>query len=304
MIPRLLLRPVSDRHVVFPDVSYGAGRAVNFAPLDFPPPPVSDASLDPFSADDYDCVCWLFHRAGLNAADYRSETIKRRVPACLRALRVETLAGARAAVRRNPELLPVAISALVIGVTGFFRDPTVFDALRDLVLPELLARPAGPRVWSAACSDGAELYSLAILLAERGALQRAHLLGTDCRSEALARARAGAYDGAAIKHVPPPLLGRYFNFEGADWRIHPHLRTIVQWRTGNVLTTPEPGAWDLLLCRNMAIYLNPAAATHLWRVLQHCIRPGGYLVLGKAERPHGATALRAVAPCIYRRDRS
>lgn len=305
MTSRLLLRPViSYRHVVFPDLADRARRAVNFTPSNRPQPPDDEPAPDLLADDDYDCVCWLFHRAGLNAADYRCETIKRRVPACLRALRVESLAAVRAAVHRSPELLHVAINALVIGVTGFFRDPPVFDVLRDMVLPELLARPSGPRVWSAGCSDGAELYSIAILLAERGAVHCAELLGTDCRTEALARARVGAYDPAAVRNVSPLLLGRYFTCEGPDWRLHPYLRATAQWRCGNVMTTPEPGAWDLLLCRNMAIYLHAAAATRMWRALQDCLRPGGYLVLGKAERPLGATGLRAVAPCVYRRDRS
>ena len=75
----------------------------------------------------------------------------------------------------------------------------------------------------------------------------------------------------------------------------------MRWRTGDVLTLPEPGTWDLVLCRNLAIYLQPEAASGLWRRLGASLRPGGLLALGKAERPTGASDLAAVGPCLYRR---
>ncbi len=300
---KLLLRPISYRHVVFPDRNDGHRSAVNFATADH------SVATDPtpedrLSSDECDCVRFLFDAAGLNLDDYRFETIKRRIPACLRAMRVESLAAVRSAVQRRPELLKTVIGSLVIGVTAFFRDPSVFEALAESVIPRLLSQKNGPRIWSVGCSDGPELYSIAMLLAERGGLQRSTLLGTDCRSDALVRAREGVYDHASVRHVPAALLLRYFQSDAMEVRVHPYLRAVSQWRVGNALTTPEPGAWDLILCRNMSIYMQPATAGRLWQVLESCLRVGGYLVLGKAERPHGTTRLASVAPCIFRRDRS
>jgi chemotaxis methyl-accepting protein methylase len=299
---KLLLRPISYRHVVFPDRNVRHTCAVNFGCADERP---SDESApdEQLSADEYHWVRFLFQEAGLNIDDYRFETIKRRIPACLRAVHLESLSAVKAAVLRRPELLKAVIGSLVIGVTSFFRDPPVFDALAEKIIPRLLSQKNGPRLWSVGCSDGSELYSVAMLLAERGGLQRSTLLGTDCRADAVTRAREGSYDHAAVRHVPQPLLARYFQTEGATWRVHPCLRAISQWRFGNALTTAEPGAWDLILCRNMSIYMQPPAAMRLWKLLESCLRPGGYLVLGKAERPTGAN-LAAFASCIFRRDRS
>ena len=300
---RLSLRPIAYRHVIFPDMFEESGRALNLTPprVDEIVPP---AGSDRLSPDELDCVRWLFEQGGLEFDDYRPETIKRRIPACLRALRVESAARLRAAVQARPALLKTAISTLVIGVTSFFRDPQTFAILKDSVLPEMLMRSASPRIWSAGCSDGSELYSVAMLLAERGALQRSTLLGTDCRGDALARAREGCYDQTAVRNIPPELLSRYMTVSHDVWQIHPYLRTVVQWRTGNVMTISEPGIWNLILCRNLAIYLQPAAMQRLWRRLEESLRPGGVLVLGKAERPHGTTSLEPIAPGIYRRDRS
>ena len=299
----LAYTPMAYRHVVFPDALQGTGQAVNFTP-NARSRAHAAAGGEELTSDERACVQWLFDRAGLRLLDYRFETLKRRIPSCLRTLRVESVGQVCAAVERHPELLKRAISTLVIGVTSFFRDPQVFSSLEQTGLDEMLSRSSQPRIWSVGCSDGAELYSIAILLAERGAAQRCAMLGTDCRSDAIQRARAGCYDSVTLRSVPGAYVGRYFRAENGLWRIHPFLQGLAQWRQGNAVYTSEPGSWDLIICRNMAIYLQPAAAGRLWSRLGESLRNGGILVTGKAERPYGAAGLRQVAPCIYQRDRS
>jgi chemotaxis protein methyltransferase CheR len=300
---KLAFTPFQYRHITFPDATRGDRLAFNFTPQDVAPKPKREAHQD-LSSDEHECVGWLLDKAGLSISDYRPETIKRRIPACVRAVRVATIREACAAARRHPELLKTAISALIIGVSSFFRDTAVFETLEQSILPQLLATASSPRIWSAGCSEGAELYSVAMLLAEQGALQRCELLGTDCRIDAITRAREGTYASESMAGVPETWLTRYFLPDGKVWRACPLLRTAMQWRSGNVLNTPEPGQWDLILCRNMAIYLHAPVAGRLWAQLEQSLRPGGVLVLGKAERPYGAMTLRPVAPCIFRRDRS
>src|SRR5262249_62227868 len=110
--------------------------------------------------------------AGLAPRHYRTETLHRRLPACLRAVRARSLAHARRLLEDQPSLVATALGTLIIGVTSFFRDPGVFEQLRTQVLPGLLRGPGGLRVWCCGCSDGPEVYSLAVLLAECGRLSR------------------------------------------------------------------------------------------------------------------------------------
>jgi chemotaxis methyl-accepting protein methylase len=140
-----------------------------------------------------------------------------------------------------------------------------------------------------------------MILAELGLLGRCDLLGTDCRPDAVERARDGLYDDAAVRAVPPDLRARHLVRDGRHWRVAPHLRDAVQWRTADVFAPREPGLWDLVLCRNLAIYLQPQAASALWRHLEAAVRPGGVVALGKAERPGGARRFIPVGPCLYRR---
>jgi chemotaxis protein methyltransferase CheR len=257
--------------------------------------PAEEESLDEF-------ISWVLLRAGLDAAAYRARPLHRRLSACLRALKVDSTDDARELLERQPRLVSCAIGALLIGVTEFFRETDVFDCLRTRILPVLARRRARARIWSAACSTGAELYSMAILLAEAGLLERSFLLGTDCRADAIARAEAGAYDATAMKPVPPAMREKYFEGAcGPPWRPVHALRRHTHWKVADLLAGVETGPWDIVLWRNVAMYLKPGAAGAIWCHLAAVLAPGGVLVAGKAERPPGDLGLSHLARCTYRR---
>jgi chemotaxis protein methyltransferase CheR len=266
----------------------GAGLTVLF-----PAAPASEERLDEF-------ISWVLGRAGLDAAAYRPAPLHRRLPACLRALKVRSTRDARELLERKPRLVAKAVGSLLIGVTEFFREPGVFDSLRAQVLPAFAGREKPLRVWSAACSTGAELYSIAIVLSESGLLEQSYLLGTDCRSDAIERAKLGLFDAGAMKLVPSALREKYFEPVGQQWRPVERLRRRVCWKAADLLAGVERGPWDILFWRNTAIYLRPDPAEAIWRELASVLAPGGVLVGGKADRPPRDAALRSAANCIYR----
>jgi chemotaxis methyl-accepting protein methylase len=286
-------------HISFADHLNLSARPVDFAPAAASEPAQDAATLQ---GEDREFRSWLLEHAGVDVSHYRPESLARRLPACLRTVRANSSAHARGILERNRNLIGSALGAVLIGVTSFFRDAQVFKDLDELVLAPLADR-ARIRVWSVGCSEGMELYSVMMLLAERRVLHRCQLLGTDCRLSATRAAADGTYPASVVRELPASLLERYFlRADDADaYMIHPFLRAQVEWRTADVLTTPEPGPWDLILCRNMAMYMRGQVMTRLWDILQQALRPGGHHVLGKAERPHTTVRLAQVAPCIYRR---
>ena len=311
-------RTTRFQHVVFADAINGARRAVDLASI---APTENETAID---VDDQAFLQWLFRLSGLDVRHYRNETLIRRLPACLRKLRVGNVALARAAITRNPQLAQEAMNAMLIGVSSFFRDSAVFDELAGHILPDLLRRGRPLRVWSAGCSDGQELYSIAMLLSELGAFLNAQsggiehggayyggieLLGTDCRIDATRAAARGIYDSAALRGIALEKRTRHFEpialngraDRGQLWRVKAPLRAMVRWRTADLVTTVEPGPWDLILCRNAAIYLRPQAAIGLWQQLANAMARGGYLLLGKAERPLGTPSLSMAGHYLYRR---
>jgi chemotaxis methyl-accepting protein methylase len=183
-------------------------------------------------------------------------------------------------------------------VTAFFRDPDVFEALARRVIPAL-ARSVNPiRVWSAGCASGAELYSVAVLLAQAGLLSRCTLLGTDCRPSAIALARSGIVDDAELAALPERL--RAACFEAASdgrWRPVAAIRDHIRWKVADVTRGLEAGPWDLILWRNVAIYLRTDTAGALREALANSLCSGGFLVTGRAE---SMPQLRRVARGVYR----
>ena len=245
-------------------------------------------------------VAWLLSQEGLDWRILRKCPLKRRLPACLRALRVASPEAARKLLEKDPARIPQALSVMLLGVTELFRDQRVFDDLAQL-LPGLLNGRAGLRVWSAGCSDGAELYSLAMLLAERNALAGSYCLGTDCRREAIGRAREGVFSASSAARMAASLRTKYLDPLGDAWKARSLLRGAIQWQVADITRLAEPGYWDIVLCRNTAMYFECEVAHALFRTLEQSLRPGGLLVVGKAERPNRGQRFDFVAPSIYRR---
>ncbi|PTY07666.1 hypothetical protein DB347_05400 [Opitutaceae bacterium EW11] len=243
---------------------------------------------------------WLLGQAGLQAEAYRSSALNRRVSACLRLLRVPSPEAAQELVSRRPELLSGALDSMLIGVTEFFRDPIVFQHLYSQVVPQLhgLRRPL--RCCSVGASHGQELISFAILLAEAGLLEGATLLGLDCRPEAVAKARRGAYTHAELANVPAYLREKYFERRGAAWNVSPRFAACLRWEKESVFAL-APDEWDVILFRNVAIYLELSHAVAAWTRLCERLRLGGILVTGKAERPPANLPLRRLARSVYRK---
>jgi chemotaxis methyl-accepting protein methylase len=298
-IPRAPTPSVTERApgVYFDGVVPFPGAVARARPV--PPAPVRPL-LPLEQGAEHVFLATLLGRAGLRLDDYRPGALLRRIPACLRRLGVKSLDDATRKLADRPALAGELLDIVLLGVTEFCRDPAVFAYLREYVLPQLGWAPHVPRIWSAACSEGQELYSVAACLAELDLLERCELLGTDCRPEAIARARAGEYASEAAAK-PPAAWQRAHLFPAAGRaRIHPRLRTAVTWRVADLLTAVESGPWDLIFCRNMAIYLEPDVAAALWRRLASQLAPGGCLVTGKAENPIPSAPLERAGPCLYR----
>ena len=236
----------------------------------------------------------ILRPAGIDPACYRAAPLHRRLRAVLRAVRCDSAAEAVERVAADRRLAHKALHSLVIGHTAPFRDLEVFRALRERVLPKLGSRPL--RVWSIGCSRGLELLSVALLLAEQGQLQGSTLRGSDCRPCRQTEDESLARD--FLETIPPAFFGlRRLTSER-------QIRAIIEqieWRTEDIFSWDpcEAHGWDVVICRNISIYLGSAAAEQLWKIAMQSLAPGGILVTGKAERPTDNRRLSRLTSCIY-----
>jgi chemotaxis protein methyltransferase CheR len=200
----------------------------------------------------------------------------------------------------------IAIDLITTNETFFFREPKHFDALRQNFLPAMAGRRL--RVWSAACSSGEELYSLAMILAAELGLDGAwDLLGSDISSRMLATARRGLYDMERAHHIPPDYLKRYCLRGTGEYSgtllVDRLLRQRVQLSRVNLIEPlPELGQFDVIFLRNVIIYFDAETKRRVVRAVADKLRPGGWLVVGHSESLIGAPLhLESIMPTIYRK---
>lgn len=242
----------------------------------------------------------VLRRAGLAPDAYRPEPLARRYPSVLRTLGASSASEALTRIDREPDRLRAAVNGLLIGVTWFYRDESVIESLRRQIVEATTS--AEPRVWSAGCSDGAELYTMAMLLAEAGRLGQGALLGTDCRPEAIEAARGGCYPPERVERLPHGWSNRYLRPRAGRWHVSEPLRAACRWQVHDLFRQPPVHeSFDIVLCRNVVIYLTPSSARELWRRLIARIVPDGLLVVGKAERLDRSMGVERIGPCLYRK---
>jgi len=195
----------------------------------------------------------------------------------------------RVASGRAPALAAQVTEAMTTNETLFFRDTSVFDALRTEVFPAQLAalRPGYKlRIWSAAASTGQEAYSIAIMLLESGVRpNQVEIIGTDLSEQVLERARIGRYLQFEVgRGLPTSILMKYFTKTGLDWRIKDEVRAMVRFERLDLRSSLTlVGRCDLVLCRNVLIYFDSATRNQILGSIANVLVAGGILGLGASE---------------------
>jgi chemotaxis protein methyltransferase CheR len=183
------------------------------------------------------------------------------------------------------EELDRLVDALLVHETYFFREADQLRALVDEILLPAASRGARPRVWCAAAATGEEPLTLAMMLAERGALGRVEIVASDLSRRALERARAGVF-GARSQRALPPEAARWLTRSGDAAVVDPSLRDAIEWRCANLVdpaTYAAFGAFDAIACRNVLIYFSDATAHRVVTSLAEHLVPGGHLLVGASE---------------------
>jgi len=206
----------------------------------------------------------------------------------------------------SPDLSQEVVEALLNNETYFFRDKPTFDQLPHDILPELARRRAHAKrlsIWSAGCSTGQEVYSLAMLFAEqaeRWAGWTIELLGTDVSHRAVNAARSGRFSQFEVQRgLGVTQMLRHFDETPQGWQIREEARRMVSFRQHNVLA-PHPGRqpFDLVLCRNVLLYFERATRAAAFERLASAVASDGFLMLGAGETVVGQTD--RFAPCAGR----
>jgi two-component system CheB/CheR fusion protein len=232
----------------------------------------------------------LRQQSRLHFSMYKPAMVLRRIQRRAGLVGEESLSSYAQALKAKPPEVEQLTRELLIGVTQFFRDPSAWGYLEDSILPQVLAlggERGTLRIWVAGCATGEEAYTLAMLLEEHILKMRRpinyRLFATDVRRDSLRYARAGVYPMDACGGIPEPLRERYFETRGEQLVARRALRDVVTFAPHDLLTDPPFTQLNLVICRNLLIYLHAEAQRHALSRLRAALKEGGFLFLGSSE---------------------
>ncbi len=244
---------------------------------------------------------FLEKKSGIIITPDKKYLIQSRLQPLLRSHAISDLNKLVDCVRQseNSPVASAAIDAMTTNETLFFRDQYPYDALSEMIFPELLKKGRSTiKVWSCAASRGQEAYSIA-MVANEVLPQGQHMvkiLGTDLSTEAIAYAKAGVYSEVEVKRgMPAKRLERFFNYDdkAKDWRVSSILKGMVDFQTGNltddglVMQARRQGSFDVVFLRNVLIYFTVEERKKVVDRIAKTMHKGGYLITGAAEIPSG-----------------
>ncbi|VXC64084.1 CheR family methyltransferase [Sphingomonas sp. 8AM] len=278
--------------------------------------PAWAATEDSLSRRDFDRIArYIYAQAGIRLPPAKLTMVEGRLRRRVRATGRDSLGDYCTWLFEDDHLdgeRQHLLNAVTTNKTDFFREPKHFDYLQNVALPQMQAEGVRRlRLWSAACSTGAEPYTLAMVLDAFARDRRGPdygILATDLDTEVLAAARRGIYAAAMVEPVPPALRHRYVlrprDRTREEVRIVPELRSAIGFAQLNLIddTYPVGEPMDMIFCRNVLIYFDKVTQEQVVRRLAACLRPGGLLFLGHSESVAGFTLpLTAVANTVFKK---
>ncbi|MBP0617784.1 chemotaxis protein CheB [Jiella mangrovi] len=242
-------------------------------------------------ADHVDDICSTLREViGHDFSGYKRTTLVRRIDRRMKVLGIKTPQDYLDRIRSSSDECDALFRDLMINVTRFFRDPEMFEVLREKVIAPLVSRRGTNdevRVWVSGCSSGEEAYSIAILIADalRGLVERpfVHVFATDIDERMLAIAREGKYPLSAMADIPERLRQQHTVAHENFFQMSAKIRDMVRFSSHSIIKDPPFSRLDLISCRNMLIYFDERLQRQVFPILHYSLKPDGMLFLGPSE---------------------
>jgi len=251
---------------------------------------MSSDSTDPGESESFQrLLTHLERNLDFESSYYNESYLDRRISARMRRRDVDGYDAYLDLVRSDPEEPTALLDSLSINVTSFYRNPEAWEPIRE-VLREVTAERGSTTVWSAPCSDGREPYSLAMLALDDDEIstRRLNVLGTDINADVLERARRGVYETTKTRDVAAELdplddAERYVDRDDDTFTVRDEVRDLVEFEQHDLIADEPKRGVDLVLCRNLLIYINTESKRAVVETVLSSLRAGGYLVIGMTE---------------------
>ena len=232
---------------------------------------------------------WIRRSTGVDFAQYKPSTLRRRILRRMVLNKMETIAGYVKHLEADPSEVEALYRDLLINVTSFFRDPETFEYLKTDIIPDILKHRQGDlpiRVWVPGCATGEEAYSIAMLLIEAMPSSRplpVQIFASDISKQAVQAARDGRYPENIVADVSPERLRKFFSRSDGGFQISKQVRDLCVFAVQVVTQDPPFSKIDLISCRNLLIYLGAPLQKKVLATFHYSLKTDGYLLLGSSE---------------------
>ena len=229
-------------------------------------------------------------RTGRDFGNYKTSTLLRRIQRRMQLFQMEEPGNYLEHLRRSPDEIRALSDDFLINVTNFFRDSEVFEYIENEIIPEIVTKKDTDgqiRIWSVGCATGEEAYSMAILLSE--AIEKYNIsasiqiFASDLHKDSLKKAREGFYPGDIKADVSDERLSKFFINEDGGYHIRKKIREMVVFTPHDLLNDPPFSRLDMIICRNLLIYLSRKIHNDVYDLFHYALLPGGHLILGASE---------------------
>ena len=214
---------------------------------------------------------------------YKSNQLHRRLLSLMSRVNVSTVDDYVKLLKKDEAQRQKFLDFITINVTEFFRNPEIFEDLNNKLKSELIPKNRSLKIWSAACSIGAEAYSVSMLLDNIKENANSKIIATDIDQTILERAKKGEFTSAEIKNVKPEYLSKYFKIEGDKYLIDPKIKSIVTFKKHDLILDDYEKDFDLIICRNVVIYFNQDVKDNIYKKFSTSLKRGGMLFVGATE---------------------
>ncbi|MDS1002916.1 protein-glutamate O-methyltransferase CheR [Clostridium sporogenes] len=247
---------------------------------------------------------WVLKDFGINLKAYKQNQLQRRILSLMSRVGVNSVEEYINLLKKDKDQRIKFLDFITINVSEFFRNPEIFDELEKKIKIELLNNTSGSlKVWSAACSIGAEPYSLSIIMDEISPNKKHKIIATDLDMTILQRAKEGIYAQAEIKNVKRERLEKYFTKEGEKYKIKSSIKNVVTFKKHDLILDNYEKDFDLIVCRNVVIYFNQDIKDNIYKKFSESLKKGGLLFVGATESIYNYKdyAFEKVSTFIYRK---
>ena len=225
---------------------------------------------------------WVLKEYNIDLSAYKSNQLHRRILSLMSRVGVNSVEEYISLLKKDPAQKQKFLDFITINVSEFFRNPEIFDELSKKIKSELLYN-SGIKIWSAACSIGAEPYSLAMIMEDLSPRANHKIVATDIDSTILQKAKNGEYIYSEVKNVPKQFLEKYFVVNGDKYCINSRIKKIVEFKKHDLILDNYESNFDLIVCRNVVIYFNGDVKDKIYKKFSASLKKGGLLFVGATE---------------------